>query len=124
MHKISAKGHSACCSLERPTFYLKVMLIPLWIHFVNNFMAVSLGMTSDGILIANVLVIAHQAAWWCYVRVISGLIYVRLQDVPRVNVAELQMLGNIPKAWNSCWCYYCSSDEKRRLPLNAIYEAP
>ena len=116
--KISANGHAECCSLERPTFYLKVLLIPMWIHFFNNFVAASLGLTHAGLIIAYVLLVAHQTAWWCFLRVI----YLRLQDVPRVNVSRLQILGHIPKAWNSCWCYGCSSDERLRLPLNSIYE--
>ena len=128
VHKISAEGWNKCCNCEDPSFYAKVMLIPFWIHFFNNFVSASLPVfltdserrwSFDGLWLGHFLRLAHQVAWWCYLRAI----YLRLQDVERVDVQRLQMLGWIPKAWNACWCYCCASDESgTRRRLDSIYE--
>lgn len=129
VHKISAEGWNKCCNCEDPSFYAKVMLIPFWIHFFNNFVSASLPvlfltdserrLSFDGLWLGYFLVLAHQVAWSCYLRAI----YLRLQDVERVDVQRLQMLGWIPKAWNACWCYCCASDESgTRRRLDSIYE--
>ena len=120
VHKIGNAGKCECSNFERPFFYVKVILLPMYIHFFNNFVAGSLAHNSPSWVILMLSVnFAHMCVWYVYLRVY----FLRLEHVPRVNVRRLQVLGWIPTACNSCCCYCCASDDSgTRRRLASIYE--
>ena len=122
VHDISNEGRCECCNCKRPEFYAKVLLVPMFFHFANNFLGTLVGnsrIQGYGIVVGQLLPLLIQGAGWCYLRTR----YLALASVPRVNVAKLQHLGWLPKAATACCCYCCAKDgDGTRRRLNSIYQ--
>ena len=121
VHGISNEGRCECCNGERPEFYAKVLLVPMFFHWANNFLVPSVGTSqnNDWIVVMALLNLLIQLAGWCYLRTL----YLKLASVPRVNVAKLQHLGRLPKAAKVCCCYCCANDgDGTRRRLDSIYK--
>jgi hypothetical protein len=101
-------GGISCCEVTGPRPSLVVLAPAIVYHFANNFLGKLSSTPSEAKLLANFHLVA--------VVYLVGPMYLRylwmtLKYVPKVNVAKLQQMGDLPGACEYICCCQCESSD-------------
>ena len=119
IYKETGLKYDCNCSGKLPWYF--ILSVGILIHTIHNFPLSALQHSKDSFWaswVPNMILTVNLICSYCFLR----YKYLELDDVPRVNIRKLQLLGWMPKSF----CFRCydvdSSDIRRERRLDSIYE--
>ena len=119
IYKETGLKYDCNCSGKLPWYF--IISVGILIHTIHNFPLSALQHSKDTFwsnIFPNMILTVNLICSYCFLR----YKYLELDDVPRVNIRKLQLLGWMPKSF----CFRCydvdSSDIRRERRLDSICE--